>query len=989
MPLLGPTLPLAAVFAAAGLLALAPPLPRSASDGPGRAFVNWETPQVFPLTLTPDGTRLLACHTADNRLLVFDVTGPEPALIGAVQVGLDPVAVRARTDTEAWVVNHVSDSISIVDLTTMRVRATLATADEPCDVVFAGNPRRAFVTCSQVNQIQVFNPADLTAPPVTIPIEGEDPRALAVSPDGTKVYAAIFESGNSTTILGGGAAQQAIINFPPNVVSDPAGPYGGQNPPPNSGNAFVPPIAPANNPPIRVGLIVRKDNAGAWRDDNNRDWSAFVSGPQATRSGRPVGWDLVDHDIAVIDTATLAVTYHRRLMNICMALAVNPVSGRIALVGTEALNHIRFEPNLRGRFLRVNVALVDPLPPATPTIRDLNPHLTYATPTIPPAERTRSIGDPRAIAWNSAGTVAYVAGMGSNNVIQIDATGQRLAVPALPVPAGPTGLALDESRGRLFVLSRFDASISTISTAAWQVTSTVSFFDPTPSAIRAGRRHLYDTHRNSGLGHIACASCHVDARMDRLAWDLGDPQGVIAPLTNRNLGQGLPGLTNGFEPFHPMKGPMTTQTLQDIIGHEPHHWRGDRLGIEEFNGAFIGLQGNDANLTPTQMQEFEDFLATIAFPPNPYRNFDNSLPTNLPLPGHLRTGRFGNAGLPLPNGNALNGLSLYRSATRRLDRNAFACVTCHTLPTGAGTDYTWTGAAYVPIPPGPMGEHHAALVSVDGSTNVSMKTPQLRNMHEKTGFNMLTTRNTAGFGYGHDGAIDTLERFVSEPAFNVASDQEVADLVAFLLAFSGSDLPAGSPTNPFEPPGTPSLDTHAAVGRQSTLVSLASAPPAQISLLNSMASLADAGKVGVVARGLVNGMDRGYAYLGGGSWQSDRAAETLSTASLRALASPGGEITFNVVPFGSQTRIGIDRDLDGWYDRDELDVCEDPADPGLYPGSRGSRDVNGDLTVDFNDLLEFINRFNAGDPRADYNDDGVVDFNDFLIFLNRYNEPCP
>jgi hypothetical protein len=29
---------------------------------------------------------------------------------------------------------------------------------------------------------------------------------------------------------------------------------------------------------------------------------------------------------------------------------------------------------------------------------------------------------------------------------------------------------------------------------------------------------------------------------------------------------------------------MVTQSLQDIIGREPVHWRGDRPGIESFNG---------------------------------------------------------------------------------------------------------------------------------------------------------------------------------------------------------------------------------------------------------------------------------------------------------------------------------------------------------------------------------------------------------------------
>jgi hypothetical protein len=51
-------------------------------------------------------------------------------------------------------------------------------------------------------------------------------------------------------------------------------------------------------------------------------------------------------------------------------------------------------------------------------------------------------------------------------------------------------------------------------------------------------------------------------------------------------------------------------------------------------------------------------------------------------------------------------------------------------------------------------------------------------------------------------------------------------------------------------------------------------------------------------------------------------------------------------------------------------------------------DLNGDGVVDFNDLLEFLNLFNAGHGLADVNRDGVVDFNDFLEFLNIFNEPC-
>ena len=127
----------------------------AASAAFGQSFVNWESPHVSPLDLTPDGSRLLAVNTADNRLEVFSVGESGLVHTGSVPVGLDPVSVRARTNDEAWVVNHISDSVSIVDLVALNVVATLHPGDEPADVVFAGNPQRAFVSVSQLNEVKV------------------------------------------------------------------------------------------------------------------------------------------------------------------------------------------------------------------------------------------------------------------------------------------------------------------------------------------------------------------------------------------------------------------------------------------------------------------------------------------------------------------------------------------------------------------------------------------------------------------------------------------------------------------------------------------------------------------------------------------------------------------------------------------------------------------------------------------------------------------
>jgi DNA-binding beta-propeller fold protein YncE len=970
----------------------------SSGRAAGDSFVNWENLGVHSLDMTPDGQHLLLANTPDNRLEVFALGGGEPVWVASIPVGLDPVAVRARTNNEAWVVNHISDSVSIVDLTAGVVVATLRTEDEPADVVFAGTPARGFVSCSQANLVQVFDPANLATPPVSIPIKGEDPRAMAVSPDGATVYVAIFESSNATTILGGGADGTGVISYPPNVVNNPAGPWDGFNPPPNDGNRITPPLRPGNPTPIRVGLIVQKDEAGRWMDDNGGDWTEFVSGPNAALSGRVVGWDMPDRDVAAIDADSLAVEYAHRLMNMCMALAVNPADGMVTVIGTDATNVIRFEPNVSSTFTRVHAAFVNPGDLGDTAIIDLNPHLDYQVKTVPQDQRYRSIGDPRAIVWNASGTEGFVAGMGSNNVIAIGPDGTRTVDEApIPVAEGPIALALDEPRERLYVYARFEGAISVVSTASRMEMQRVSVFDPSPPELKVGRRHLYDTHKNSGLGQSACASCHVEARMDRLAWDLGDPSAPVETLGFNNLGAGILGLRPGttqppFENFHPMKGPMTTQTLQDIVTHEPHHWRGDRKGIEAFNPAFEGLLGDDERLTTQEMQEFEDLLATIHFPPNPFRHFNNTLPTSLRLPRHFTTGRFSAPGQPLPNGNAQQGLTLYTSFTRLLDRGVFACVTCHTLPTGGGTPYSWNGAQWVLLARQPLGELRQMLVSVDGSTNRAIKVPQFRNAYEKVGFNNLLNESWGGFGLLHDGSVDTIERFVSEDAFNVVSDQEVADLTAFVLSLSGSDLPAPPPNHPGSPPGTESQDTHAAVGVQLTFNDATRDQPAVIQRYEEMIQLASTNAVALVGKGIRDGEPRGYAYDSfTGLFQSDRATQQVAPDELRTSSGDGREMTVTVVPAGTETRIGIDRDEDGFFDRDELDRCSDPADGDNYPGSG---DADGDADVDLEDgagiQVCFTGSGGALEPGCcffDFDEDDDVDLDDYEAFMARFTGP--
>jgi hypothetical protein len=62
-----------------------------------------------------------------------------------------------------------------------------------------------------------------------------------------------------------------------------------------------------------------------------------------------------------------------------------------------------------------------------------------------------------------------------------------------------------------------------------------------------------------------------------------------------------------------------------------------------------------------------------------------------------------------------------------------------------------------------------------------------------------------------------------------------------------------------------------------------------------------------------------------GTFVSDRDAEApLGVGALQALAVPGAEQTWTVVPAGLGVRLGIDRDEDGFGDKTEEDAGSDP-----------------------------------------------------------------
>src|SRR5262245_23359527 len=122
-----------------GALAAGTKLPPSTNP-----YTLFESLQVRPMALSPSGKFLFVANTPDNRLEIYRVESGGLVPTGSVNVGLEPVAVAARNENEVWVVNHLSDSVSIVrvdNLGIATVTKTLLVGDEPRDIVFAGNAK--------------------------------------------------------------------------------------------------------------------------------------------------------------------------------------------------------------------------------------------------------------------------------------------------------------------------------------------------------------------------------------------------------------------------------------------------------------------------------------------------------------------------------------------------------------------------------------------------------------------------------------------------------------------------------------------------------------------------------------------------------------------------------------------------------------------------------------------------------------------------------
>jgi len=228
---------------------------------PASDYTLFEADPVRPIALLPSSGLVAVANTADDFLDLARPTARGVQACGAVKVGMRPVAValirESSTDAELWVVNQLSDSISIVHVDPSacsgEVSETLLTGDEPRDIVVAKNragSARVFVTSAHRGQhhpvagarqgsdlivgaqsktnggladVFVFDPRNPSAAPSVVNLFTDTPRALAVG-DGV-VYAAGFRTGNRSTVIHGERAAQRGLDRLSALLAKEAGQF--------------------------------------------------------------------------------------------------------------------------------------------------------------------------------------------------------------------------------------------------------------------------------------------------------------------------------------------------------------------------------------------------------------------------------------------------------------------------------------------------------------------------------------------------------------------------------------------------------------------------------------------------------------------------------------------------------------------------------------------------------------------------------------------
>jgi len=855
-------------------------------------FFNVESPQVHPIEVARVETRdlLLVLNTPDHSVEIYDTSND--SFVARVPVGLDPVSVRWVPElSRFYTANFLGDSLTAVNLRPgsggslqVQVLGTTYVGDEPMDVTFyqhatpeGDSISTVFVTFMNFDGVGWFRTRDLT--PVAA---------------GTDLF-------------------EAAIGFPLQWECN------GQTLNEDLRIALKPPRTTLVHEGQLVTLATQMGSPAPF------DFGANCRDPQTILTG---------------DLSTSLQIGGLGETNFNMARATN---GDIFIVSGDALTELDNEAGVAAAptgFVKSMFYMVRDIC-GTPTIKGRDVNLETRILSAPPGPATPvplvSHGD-RAVTQSVTGPVSFGKALAQlTDVLPFEEDGEvtkvfftafgsdRLGIiepnfgedplkwkirrrniaPLQHPVSGPRGLALKPAGGhqdaKLYVLNRLDNSVAVFDPKTNNQTGAFKLrHDPTSPWIREGQQFLYSA-KLSGSGFVSCASCHVDARLDGLVWDLATPDQAGDPIpTTLTDGNVLNELMNWPDD----KGRIMTQSLQGLLNWEvdpgtqklvtnaPYHWRGDREDLPAFNAAFEGLMLGD-QLDDDEFLAYETFVNSIQYGPNPKQPTDR-----------IYSGDFGDPDIfvydPAGDGSSggQRGMKIFHTV-RTLGQSS--CVRCHQLPEGSNNRIT-------------------VLLGQPTESAATRGLFQKEGKRDINGYSdPADTAYTGFFGMLHTGFTPSLA--CDDPLF-----PHLLNPIATTNSFINLTFP---PVCPGQPPFCPDgqdlaeyvheLDwgTGPLVGRPLS-VNAATAgsaddgnPAACDPLLPNRDAVVDCmedqsrlANVGVAARGTLAAAERGFWFDPRiDRYVEEPAGAVLTRAALLGLVGGGDYLTFTATPLGSERRI--------------------------------------------------------------------------------------
>lgn len=489
------------------------------AERPAVGYPTFLSPHASPIVLHQQ--KVYVTNTPAATVDILDASTQQ--VVASVPVGIDPVALALHPDgTELWVSNHVSDSVSVIDIdpTSLSYLTVIATVqdiaentgatrfDEPVGIAFA-NSEKAYVALSSENKIAIV---DVTSRQVTgrINLNAQDPRAIRVR--GDRLYVIAFESNNQTQLSGCvGALGGELCTF----------------------DIFQHSVATNNVLSQFVDVDIVKNPQVP-----DRDLFVYATNTDQLRE-------------VVNGTGTLlyglAVDSQRRVF-IAQTDARNDANGKAGTAGhglAEMENRAFLNQITRvhcgGLFCNQKTVFeLEPLPPNNPAFG-------------------QALATPYAIEISDNDNTIVATAAGSDVLFTVHAgTGEVLGRVA--VGEVPRGIALaHNANGRpnkAWVYNAADNSVSFVdlsNLASPQLVSTTALDDPTHPVVKQGRIAFNDANASS-TGTFSCESCHPDGGTDQLLWLLDTPRCDAPGCTQ------IP--------------PRITMPIRGLRDTQPYHWDG-------------------------------------------------------------------------------------------------------------------------------------------------------------------------------------------------------------------------------------------------------------------------------------------------------------------------------------------------------------------------------------------------------------------------------